>query len=129
MEGRIRLMSAITPTYAHAYQSLCLAGRVFVVGHQRFRLPAAKAIYPNLHNSRTTTREKGNDFQGLAIHTDGGTRVSDGETTAGWGAVARSPDGKLKIMFGPVITTETHISHMQVPECTPTTPLKSRVLL
>ena len=27
MEGRIRLMTAITPTYARAYQCLCLAGR------------------------------------------------------------------------------------------------------
>ena len=31
MEGRIRLMTAITSTYAHAYQSLCLTGRLFVV--------------------------------------------------------------------------------------------------
>ena len=63
MEGRIRLMTA----YAHAYQSLCLAARMFVVPHQNFRLLAAKARYPNLPNSRTTTREKGNDFQGRAI--------------------------------------------------------------
>ena len=32
--------------------------------------------------------------------TDGGTRVSEGETTAGWGAVARSPSG----------TTEAHLA-------------------
>ena len=104
-------MTAITSTYAHAYQSLCLTGRLFVVHQQKFRLPASKARYPNLPNSRTTTREKGNDFQGWAIYTDGGSRVSEGEASAGWGAVARSPDGRLYIMFGPVTTTEAHLSY------------------
>ena len=76
MEGRIRLMTVITPTYAYAYQSLCPVGRLFVVPHQNFRLPACKARYPNLPNSRTTTREKGNDLQEWAIYTEGGTRLS-----------------------------------------------------
>ena len=31
MEGRIRLMAAITPTYAHAYQSICLVGRPILI--------------------------------------------------------------------------------------------------
>ena len=51
MEGTSRVMTAITPTYAHAYQSLCLAGRLLVVPHQKFRLPAVKARYPNLPGS------------------------------------------------------------------------------
>ena len=72
-------MTAITPTYAHAYQSIFLAGRPLVV-HQKFRLLAAEAKYPHLPNSRTTTREKGNDFHGWAV---GGTRSADGETLAG----------------------------------------------
>ena len=62
MEGRIRLMTAITLTYAHAHQSLCLAGRPFVFPHQRSRMRAV--------------------------------RVSDFETIADWGAVARYPDGR-----------------------------------
>ena len=61
-ERRIRLSTAITPTYAHAYQSLCLAGRPFDFLRQRFRLSAVKARYPNLSNTRTTTRENGNDL-------------------------------------------------------------------
>ena len=76
-------MTAITPTCAHAYQSLCLAERSVVVLHQKFRLPAPKARYPSLHHSRTTTREKGNDFQGWAIYTDRGTRSAEGETSVG----------------------------------------------
>ena len=53
------------------------------VPHQTFRLPQLKARYPYLPNARSTTRERGNDFRGWAIYTDGGTRVVDGETLAG----------------------------------------------
>ena len=37
--------------------------------------------------------------------------MSDGGTTAGWGAVARSPDGRLHVMFGPVVSTEAHLAY------------------
>ena len=103
-------MTAFTPTYAHAYQSICLAGRPMAIPHQKFRFPAAKAKYPHLPNSRTTTPEKGNDFHGWAVYTDGGTRSADGETLATWGAVARSLEGRIYVMFGPVITTEAHLA-------------------
>ena len=55
--------------------------------------------------------KKGNDFHGWAIYADGGTRFADGETLAGWGAVARSPHGRVYIMFCPVITTEAHLEY------------------
>ena len=45
------------------------------------------------------------------MYTDGGTRVSEGEATAGWGAVARSPGGRIYLMFGPVSTTEAHLAY------------------
>ena len=32
----------------------------------------------------------------------------NGETLAGCGVIARSPHGRIDIMFGPVITTEAH---------------------
>ena len=75
-----------------------------------FRLPKPKARYPHLSNVRTTTRERGNDFQGWAIFSDGSTRLIDGETLAAWGAIARSHHGSIDIMFGPVITTEAHLA-------------------
>ena len=75
-----------------------------------FRLPKPNARYPHLPSVRITSRERGNDFQGWAIYTDGCTRVVDGETLAGWGAVARSHHGRIDIMFGPVITTEAHLA-------------------
>ena len=111
MERRIRLLTAITSSYAHAYQALCLTRCPSDISCQRFRLPCAKAKYPDLPNNRTTTRKKGDDFEGWAVFTDGGTHASDGETTAGWGAVVRSLDERHLTMFGPVITTEAHLAY------------------
>ena len=65
MKGRIRFMTAITPAYAHAYQVTCLTRHMLAVQSQKFfRLPNAKDRYPHLSNVRTTTRERGNYFQG-----------------------------------------------------------------
>ena len=75
-----------------------------------FRLAKPKARCPHLSNIRTTTRERGNDFQGWAIYTDGCTRLVDGETSAGWGAIARSHHGRKDVLLGPVITTEAHLA-------------------
>ena len=51
-------MTAITPTYAHAYQAICLAGRPLVVPHQKFREPASNVRYPHLPNSRPLRAKK-----------------------------------------------------------------------
>ena len=80
---------------------LCLAGRLLVVSHQKFRL----------------------------FYTDGGTPVSDCETSAGWGAVARSPDGKLYVSCLVRSSQPKRISRMQAPDSIPTTLLNSRVSL
>ena len=97
--------------YAHAYQFICVAGHIPAALPSKFRLPVAKARYPHLPNARTTTREKGNDFHGWAIYIDGGTRSADGETLAGWCVVARSPHGRIYVMFGPVVRTEAHLAY------------------
>ena len=57
MKGRIRFMTAITPSYAHAYQLICLTGHIPAALHSNVRLPAAKARYPQSsprshHNTR-----------------------------------------------------------------------------
>ena len=108
IRGRIRSMTAITLAYAHAYQATCLTRHMPAVPRHNFRPPKPKARYPHLPSARSTTRERGNDFRGWAIYTDGGTRDENGETFAGWGVNARSPHGRIDIMFGPVITTEAH---------------------
>ena len=110
IKGRIRCMTAITPAYAHAYQATCLAQHLPGFPHHNFRLPKAKSKYPYLPNVRSITRERGNDYRGWAIYTDGGTRVVDGETLAGWGVISRSPHGRIDVMFGPVVTTEAHLA-------------------
>ena len=101
-------MTAITPAYAHACQATCLARHMPGVRHQNFRLPKPNARYPYLPNARSITRERGHDYRGWAIYTDGGTRVVDGETLAGWGVISRSTHGRIDVMFGPVVTTEAH---------------------
>ena len=94
----------------HAYQLICLKRHLPVVPRQKFRLSAAKDRYPHFSHVRTTISEKGNVFQVWDICTDGGTRLADGETLAGRGAVARSLHGKMHVMFGQVITTEAHLA-------------------
>ena len=78
MKGRIRFMTAITPAYAHACQATCLTTHMLAVPHRNFSLPMLKARYPYLANARSITRERGNDYRGWVICTDGGARVVDG---------------------------------------------------
>ena len=58
IEGRIRFLTAITPSYAHAHQAFCLTGRSADIPFQRCRLSSAKAKYLNLPNNRTTTPKR-----------------------------------------------------------------------
>ena len=102
MKGRSRFMRAITRAFAHAYQVTCLTRQMPVVASQKFRLPCAKARYPHLSNARTAARKRGNDFQGWAVYTDGGTRLADGETLAGVGVLSHDPAMEgLHGMFAP----------------------------
>ena len=89
MKGRVRLMTAITPAYAHAFQTTCLAQHFPGVPHHTFRLPKSKSRYPYLPNDRSLTSERGNNYHGWAIYTDGGTRV-DGETLVGWCVISHT---------------------------------------
>ena len=52
----------------------------------------------------------------MGIYTVGSTRLADGETLDGWGAVARSLHGRIDIMFRPVITTEAHLAFAGLPQ-------------
>ena len=83
LKGRVRFMTAVTPAYAHSYQTICLAMHFLRVPHHTFQHPKLKSRYPNLPNDRSITGERGNDYHGWAIYTDGGTRVVDGEPLAG----------------------------------------------
>ena len=67
LKGRVRLMMAITPAYAHSYQATCLAQHFLGVPHHTFQLPKPKSRYPYLPNARSITRERGSDYRGWAI--------------------------------------------------------------
>ena len=54
---------------------------------------------------------KATTFQGWAIYKDGGARVSEGETSAGGALSAALLDGRLFIMFDPVVTTDSHLAY------------------
>ena len=107
MKRWIRFTTAITPAFAHAYQATCLARHIPAAPHQNFPLPNPK---PDILFFPTSTRERGNDNRGWAIYTDGGTRIVDGDTLAGWGVISRSPHGRIEVTFGPVVTTEAHLA-------------------
>ena len=83
-------MTAITPAYAHAYQETCLTRHMLAVPRLNFSLPKPKARYPHLTIVRIRSRERGNDFQGWAIYTDGCIRFVNDETLPGWCTIARS---------------------------------------
>ena len=114
-------MKAITPSFAHACQTLCLMRRPYDIRRKRFRFLSAKAKYPNFPNKRTTTREKDKDFKGWAVFIDGRTHVSDGETTVRWGVVARSPDGRLCHVLARSLP-QKRISRIQELDSAPTIP-------
>ena len=97
----------------HSCLRPCISGDMSIKTHAGYLgeisvSPKPNARYPHLPNARSTTRERGNDYRGWAIFTDGGTRVVDGETLAGWSVISRSPHGRIDVMFGPVVTTEAH---------------------
>ena len=70
LKRRIRVMTAITPVYAHAYQATCLTRRLPANLCRYFRLLKPKAKYPYLPNVRSATREWNNDFRRWAIYTN-----------------------------------------------------------
>ena len=72
MSGRVRFMTAITPAYAHAYQTVCF-GRP-VAPHYSFRLPKPKARYPFLTNDLTGIHTY-TDLRGAQLRARRGGRI------------------------------------------------------
>ena len=65
-------MTAITPAYVHAYQTICLGMSFPGVPRYSFRLPQLKYRYPILPDDRSQ-KSLVYDYRGWAICTDGGT--------------------------------------------------------
>ena len=126
VKGRIRFMTAITSAHAHAHQATCPTRHMPAAPRLNFRLPKPKARYPHHPNIRTTSRERSNDFQGWAIFSDGSTRHVNGETLPGWCYRSISPwKNSCYVWSGHHHRGSS--CFLQVPELTPTTPLKCRL--
>ena len=120
---RIRFMTAITPAYAHAYQTICLGMYFPGVPHHSFRLLRPKSRYPFLPDDRSLSKELGHDNRGCAVYTDGGSRVVDDETIAGWCVISRSlMDEFTSCLVLSSLPRPTWL--FLVPERIPTTSLK-----
>ena len=90
---RIRLLTAALPACVHASQNRCLARRPGDVLARNVRTLAPKAKDRHLPDRRITKRQTGNESKGRHIFTDGGSHSNEGETSEGYGAVARSFPG------------------------------------
>ena len=93
--------------------------------HQKF--PSTVNPRPDIHtfpNARSITRERGSDFRGWGIYTDGVLRVVNGETSTEWGVIARSPHGRIDIMLV-LLSPPRLIPPSQVPGLFLTTLLKN----
>ena len=64
MQGRILLMTALTPAYTHALQNVCLGQRAGDILVRTFGRLVPKANHRNLPNVRTTTRLVSDGFRG-----------------------------------------------------------------
>ena len=78
-QGRIRLLTATTPAYAHAFRSEGLGPRAGDFQISNSSLLASNANYRHLPTVRTTTRLASVDFRWWVICTDGKTHTSDGK--------------------------------------------------
>ena len=67
--GRIKMMSALCPAWAHTYQTICLGCHLEQLGLEAFRLPKPKKNFPMLPTCRTTTRMTGIESPGWRLFT------------------------------------------------------------
>ena len=80
MKRRIRFMTAITSAYAHAYQITCLTGHMRQYHVSTFACRSSKPDIRVFLTFVTQQGERGIDFQGWTIFSDGSTRHANGET-------------------------------------------------
>ena len=95
-------MTASTRAHAHAFLVTCPTRHMPAVPRLNFRLPNRK---PDIRITPTIVPQHAKE----AMTSRDGTSTLTG-SLAGWGAVARSPHGRIDVMFGPVITTEAHLA-------------------
>ena len=78
MHGRMKLMTAVCPAWAHTYQSMCLGYRPSPLRPWNFRLLRPKNKFGELPTCRSSTWTAGIECDGWRFFTDGGTKQSEG---------------------------------------------------
>ena len=78
MHGRMKLMTAVCPAWAHTYQSMCLGYRPSQLRPWNFRLLRPKNKFGELPTCRSSTWTAGIECDGWRLFTDGGTKQSEG---------------------------------------------------
>ena len=67
MYGRIKMMTALCPTWAHTYQTMCLGFHLEHLRPEAFGLPKRKKKFTMLPTCRTTTRMTGIESPGWRL--------------------------------------------------------------
>ena len=111
MKGRIRFYDSYHSRIRHAYQAICLSLSTHVCSPAPFLSPTKAqgeiSVFSKWLFHNTWKRQR---FSWVVFFSDGGVRVVDGGTFAGWRVISRSTHGRIDVVFGPVDATEPHLA-------------------
>ena len=94
--------TALTPAYARAFQNLCPVGHSDAISVRERQTLRSQGQFIGAYQMFAQLRaEVVMSLRVEPFFTDGGTHTNDGETTAGWTAITRSPLGVRYVMFWP----------------------------
>ena len=100
MEELICLITALTPAYARAFQNLCPVGHSDAISVRERQTLRSQGQFIGAYQMFAQLRaEVVMSLRVELFFTDGGTHTNDGETTAGWTAITRSPLGVRYVMI------------------------------
>ena len=102
MYGRIKMMTALCPAWAHTYQTMCLVFHPEQLRPEAFRLPKQKkrhaTYWPDDHQTDWCRVSRLETLHGWWLK----TFIYDTEM-AGWGVAVVSPEKLVRIICGPVV--------------------------
>ena len=104
MYGRIKMMTALFPAWAHTYQTMCLEFSPGQLRQEAFQVTQTQEKVSYVAQLPNSYQMTGIASPGWKVFTDGGCkRQMDGTVLAGWGIAAVSPDDFVRILCGPVV--------------------------
>ena len=104
MYGRIQMMTAPFPAWAHTFQTMCLEFNPEQVRQEAFQVTQIQGKVSYVAQLPNSYQMTGIASPGWKVFTDGGCkRQMDGTVLAGWRIAAVSPDDFVRILCGPVV--------------------------